>query len=268
MTEAEWLSATDYLALLIYLRGEGGLDPGPLGVTPGLHCSAGFLAQGDPERTTRRKLGLFAADVARRWDDLPLDEASRRIVAAYRAALDGRGSWDEFGEVLSAAYAVEDPAERPRLTSVIVMWSDDPHGVAALGGDVAMAAADLAAGESLAETYRDADNDDLWEWSFAGPPNPVWQATRAAVEGEYAPLLRCVVGNPFRPVAADPAWRTSTVVALAEAVYADRAWDRLPILADALEDAGCTDPAVLGHLRGPGPHARGCWAVDLLLGKG
>jgi hypothetical protein len=55
---------------------------------------------------------------------------------------------------------------------------------------------------------------------------------------------------------------------LAEGIYADRAWDRLPVLADALEDAGCGDPAVLGHLRGPGPHARGCWVVDLVLGKG
>jgi hypothetical protein len=82
-----------------------------------------------------------------------------------------------------------------------------------------------------------------------------------------APLLRCIVGNPFRPVSIDPSWLTSTVVALVHGIYDDRAFDRLPILADALEDAGCDHPDILGHCRGVGPHARGCWVVDLVLGK-
>ncbi|MFO0796468.1 MAG: hypothetical protein U0804_03265 [Gemmataceae bacterium] len=80
-------------------------------------------------------------------------------------------------------------------------------------------------------------------------------------------LLRDIVGNPFRPVAFDPAWRTEAVVGLARGAYEDRAFDRLPVLADALEDAGCADAAVLAHCRGPGPHVRGCWVVDLVLGK-
>ncbi len=80
-------------------------------------------------------------------------------------------------------------------------------------------------------------------------------------------LIREVFGNPFRPVAFDPAWRTATVEAIAAGVYADRAFDRLPVLADALEDAGCDAADLLAHLRGPGPHVRGCWAVDLVLGK-
>ena len=75
------------------------------------------------------------------------------------------------------------------------------------------------------------------------------------------------VANPFRPVTADPRWLTATAVALAQAIYEDRAFDRMPILADALEEAGCDDADVLTHLRGDGPHARGCWAVDLVLGK-
>lgn len=62
-------------------------------------------------------------------------------------------------------------------------------------------------------------------------------------------------------------WRTSVVLALAEGVYADRAFDRLPILADALQEAGCDDADLLDHCRGPGSHARGCWVVDLILGK-
>jgi hypothetical protein len=81
-------------------------------------------------------------------------------------------------------------------------------------------------------------------------------------------LLREVLGNPFRPVTVDPAWLTPTVVALAAGIYADRAFDRLPILADALQDAGCDLADIHAHCRGPGPHVRGCWVVDLVLGKG
>jgi hypothetical protein len=80
-------------------------------------------------------------------------------------------------------------------------------------------------------------------------------------------LVRDIFGNPFRPVAPDPRWLTSTAVALADGIYADRAFDRLPILADALEEAGCDDADVLAHCRSDGPHARGCWVVDLVLGK-
>ncbi len=64
-----------------------------------------------------------------------------------------------------------------------------------------------------------------------------------------------------------PAWRSETVVALASGIYAERAFDRLPILADALEEAGCNHPDVLAHCRGSGPHARGCWVVDLVLNR-
>jgi hypothetical protein len=82
-----------------------------------------------------------------------------------------------------------------------------------------------------------------------------------------AELLRDIFGNPFRPVTADPSWLTSTVVALARGIYDDRAFDRLPILADALQDAGCDHADILAHCRSDDPHARGCWVVDLLLGK-
>ncbi len=82
-----------------------------------------------------------------------------------------------------------------------------------------------------------------------------------------ADLLRCIVGNPFRPVAFAPSWRSETAVTLASGIYADRAFDRLPILADALEEVGCDHADVLTHCRGPGPHARGCWVVDGVLGR-
>jgi hypothetical protein len=90
---------------------------------------------------------------------------------------------------------------------------------------------------------------------------------REAEVGQQTRLLRCIFGNPFRPVTFAPAWRTETALALATGIYEDRAFDRLPILADALEEAGCDVADVLTHCRGPGPHARGCWVVDGVLGK-
>jgi hypothetical protein len=80
-------------------------------------------------------------------------------------------------------------------------------------------------------------------------------------------LIRDIFGNPFRPVAVDPSWRTSTVVALAQQMYESRDFAPMPVLADALQDAGCDNEDVLAHCRGAGPHVRGCWVVDLILGK-
>jgi hypothetical protein len=99
----------------------------------------------------------------------------------------------------------------------------------------------------------------------------VRDAAEAAVQ---AALLRDVIGSPFRAIAFDPAWRTPTVLTLARASYDNRLLpsgllepDRLAVLADALEESGCTDAGILGHLRSPGPHVRGCAIVDLILGK-
>jgi hypothetical protein len=83
-----------------------------------------------------------------------------------------------------------------------------------------------------------------------------------------AALLRDIFGNPFRPVAFDPAWRTSTAVAIAQQMYVSRDFFAMPILADALQDAGCDSDDVLTHCRDAnGVHVRGCWVVDLVLGK-
>jgi hypothetical protein len=80
-----------------------------------------------------------------------------------------------------------------------------------------------------------------------------------------ADLVRCLFGNPFRPLNFDPAWRTTTAVGLARGIYDENAFDRLPILADALEDAGCDDAEALKHCRVEVVHARGCHVVDALL---
>ncbi len=90
-------------------------------------------------------------------------------------------------------------------------------------------------------------------------------------------MLREVFGNPFRPITLAStilAWNGATVVRLGQAAYDERQMPegtldngRLAVLADALEEAGCTDAGILNHLRGPRNHVRGCWVVDLLLGK-
>jgi hypothetical protein len=112
-----------------------------------------------------------------------------------------------------------------------------------------------------------------WETQVASGLNP-YPDTPASFKGpeqaHQACLVRDLFGNPFRPVTVAQSWLTwggGTVAQIAQGIYADGAFDRLPVLADALEDAGCTDAVVLDHLRGPGPHARGCWAVDVLLDK-
>jgi hypothetical protein len=86
--------------------------------------------------------------------------------------------------------------------------------------------------------------------------------------------VRDIFGNTFRNITIDPVWLTSTVTNLAQSAYEERTLPsgeldpaRLAVLSDALEETGCDNAYILRHLRGPGPHVRGCWVVDLLLGK-
>ena len=99
---------------------------------------------------------------------------------------------------------------------------------------------------------------------------PIDQPRLADAQRKQTFLLRDIVSNPFRPIALDPAWlawNDATLVKLAQAIYDIRAFERMPELADALEEAGCTNTYILNHCRGEGPHVRGCWVVDLILGK-
>jgi hypothetical protein len=99
---------------------------------------------------------------------------------------------------------------------------------------------------------------------------PMWEAEEANEYVRQAALLRDVVGNPFRIPFIDPAWtkwNDGAVVRLARTIYEERRFEAMPILADALEDAGCCDEVILNHCRAGGEHARGCWVVDALLGK-
>jgi hypothetical protein len=93
--------------------------------------------------------------------------------------------------------------------------------------------------------------------SFAGPPGA----------DAYTGVLRDIYGNPFKPVAFDPSWRTSSVLSLACMMYDTNDFTAALVLADALQDGGCESEDILSHLRGPGPHVRGCWVTDLVLGR-
>ncbi|VTR93161.1 Uncharacterized protein OS=Sorangium cellulosum (strain So ce56) GN=sce5710 PE=4 SV=1 [Gemmata massiliana] len=94
-----------------------------------------------------------------------------------------------------------------------------------------------------------------------------WQKIVQSEHARQTTTLRDTFGNPFRPITFSPEWRTGTAVSLAQQMYESRDFGTMPILADALQDAGCDSADVLDHCRGEGPHVRGCWVVDLVLGK-
>ena len=86
-------------------------------------------------------------------------------------------------------------------------------------------------------------------------------------DNEFRRIAADIFGSYAEPLTFDPTWRTSTAVALAQQMYESRDFSPLPILADALQDAGCEHPDILSHCRGTGVHVRGCWVVDLVLAK-
>jgi hypothetical protein len=118
----------------------------------------------------------------------------------------------------------------------------------------------LARDEQLDETIRKSMH-------YCGEGG--WRTARNTIERHAVArsLIRCILSNPFRPMSLDPSWLTFTVVAIAEGIYQERAYDRMPILADALQDAGCENEDILAHCRQPDEHVRGCWVVDLLTGR-
>jgi hypothetical protein len=138
---------------------------------------------------------------------------------------------------------------------------------------------ELAAAITTAERWADGDRtaDLTLHATFYVCFKAAWQAAeegtalavaawaesshkRLAEEAEID-FLRCVTGNPFRPVQVNPRWLTAAVASLARTIYEERSHACLPILADALEEAGCDNKDMLTHLRSDGPHCRGCWPV-------
>jgi hypothetical protein len=268
MTEAEWLACAELMPMLIFLRGEvepSDREPDP---RPRLITGYGDLISGEGTRVTARQLGRFAYKCCQGWWNLPLDQASRHLIANYQRFVAGEGSWGEF---LASCQRMSDAAgrgERPLVNTLAFQWSLTPYGAAGLTQDLAWVTACYQHRERIEELERTASDDERFAWGFFGYDFPEFGATARAVLQPLPSLLREVVGNPFRPVALDPAWLAwnhGTVPAIARRVYEERAFHDLPILADALEDAGCTEADILAHCRQPGEHVRGCWVVDLIL---
>jgi hypothetical protein len=251
VTEAEWLTETTPSVMLNFLRG----------------------------KASARKLGLYACACVRRVWHLLDDRRSREAVEAVEneamqeADLHSieAGARQTNGE--HYARIIREPVGAGRWTARAFQAAASAATAVLNGSPVynnaswarqAAEGATMEAGEAVRYAERATGSDGR---------------TRTKTERSVqATFLRDVVGNPFRPApAVDPAWlawQGGTVARLALAAFHDRllpsgALDpsRLALLADALEDAGCTDAELLGHLRGPGPHVRGCWVVDLVLSK-
>ncbi|AMV27422.1 hypothetical protein VT84_23685 [Gemmata sp. SH-PL17] len=207
----------------------------------------GLMLQFLRDRSHDRKLRLFAVACCRRvWDALTDEDARRAVVVAERLA-DGHAT---RGERRAATRAL---SKRPREPATLAAACAVHETI----NKVEEASAHAAA---LARSTGDELVFDLSE--LVGLRDRFYSALAS-----HAPLLRDIFGNPFRPVPFSPSWRTSTAVTLATQMYESRDFGAMPILADALQDAGCDCADVLDHCRGPGPHVRGCWVVDLVLGK-
>ena len=247
MTEQDWDDGTDPESMLEFLRG----------------------------KASRRKQRLFACACCRRvWDTLP-DEGDRRAVEAAEQHADGL-----LGEerLVAARLPLAQAALRARRTISAAFFAAGP-----LGADLAVVVS-LAAGARGWAVSRAAEARARARGEPVLAPKAErrrWKSARKGVEAQerarQAALVREVFGNPFRPAAIEAGWRAwhgGAVVRLAGALYEERELPaghldlaRLAVLADMLEEAGCGDADLLAHLRGPGPHVRGCWVVDLLLAK-
>ena len=189
-----------------------------------------------------RKLRLFACEACYRvWDYLtPTCQEALSVLVQYA---DGLADKDELSGAQNRA--VES-----------LRCAEDEAVYFATDADTWMAAREAI--------YGVAGKEIIWGWPGRNETNVVEQYRELAIAAD---LLRDIFGNPFRPVTFSPAWRTDTAVALAQQMYDAREFHAMPILADALQDAGCDNPDVLNHCRESGPHVRGCWVVDLVLGK-
>jgi hypothetical protein len=193
-------------------------------------------------RPSERKVRLFNAAICRRfWDHLP--ESSQAILSESEALADGLVQATDEMALCWQANEIVAPFDRQYPTKQFP-----------------------------------SDEVRIQRWAavavcYAVLPNDLWGAVAALgeispIEKEpYSIIFRDVFANPFRPVVLDHSWLTPKAVALAQQIYDNRAFDRLPVLAGALEEAGCQDEDTLAHCRAPGPHVRGCWVVDLILDK-
>jgi hypothetical protein len=230
MTEGEWRTGTDPGALLEFARG----------------------------RLSDRVARLYAVACCRRVWHLLIDPRSRSAVEQAAETAEGlRMPWS-----LAAAEEAAETAVIDLSLGTDPEWLAPEQQAILWAAHAAHAAANLWAFTAAINAARfAADALEAVDVSFCHP------AFLSPVRRQQCGLVHCLAGDPFHPPTFHPAWRSANAVALARTAYEEDCWDRLPILADALMDAGCEDESLLGHLRGPGPHARGCRAVDLVLGR-
>jgi hypothetical protein len=194
-------------------------------------------------RASDRKLRLFACACCRAAPDDRIGDAEVRAIETSERYADGLATREQLRAARKAVFS-----RLGRYVCHLQPW----HAVWLVAG--------VLLNLTAAPLLPSIDEEDWFDGYF--------QVLRQA-SSWHCPLLHDLFGPlPFRQVPFDPAWRTPDVRRVAEAIYEERAFDRLPILADALEEAGCDHAEILGHCRGPGDHVRGCWVVDLALGKG
>lgn len=218
------------------------------------HLLDHLLKPGKLHRTKagKRRLRLFACACCRDLWHLLDDPILRQVVETTERFAEGDIARAELDVLL------------PAVQSVIHTIDDS---------DAPGADRRTAAGVALSATMETAGSA---AWHMTATPIPLPGSGRKPLvnDADVRRLLCEVFGNPFRPVAVERRWKTRTTVSLAQAAYDERLLPsghldpaRLGVLSDALEEAGATGE-VLAHLRSAGPHVRGCWALDLILGKG
>ena len=188
----------------------------------------------------QRKIGLFGAACCRQYWDYLLPE-SQVILAEFEALLDRLPSPSER-DICAASGPLGDRANAA-VRLVVQAWFPGKFRVAAAK---AVCYAVIGSAFGAYGYFREVDS---------------------GAEATFIQLLRDIFGNPFRPVVGGLAWRDTNVQALAHAIYDESDFELLPVLADALEDAGETNAELLGHCREAHEHVQGCWALDFLLAR-
>jgi hypothetical protein len=260
MDEKEWLACMRPKPMLRFLIGTD--RPRVIDVEAFPHCKG-----------SDRKLRLFACACYRRIHHLLPNPRARAAVEVAERFADGRAASAELQQAWSGLQAV--------LEALEGTWraADGTERTELLPDHEALALAFQVCRDEAPKAAWYATYNASWTAAAIAHPraalsDPAFRATESAEEQVQANLLRCIFGLlPFRPFPLDPlwpAWNEGMAVKLAEGIYQDRDFssERMGVLADALEDAGCADEQILTHLREPGLHAQGCWVIDSLTKRG
>ena len=219
-----------------------------------------------------RKIRLFALACCRRVECALVDDRSRSALAGLEQYIEGQLNRDDLLMLRALAKEASDAIESPLYVDGAVEGNSESAAACAV-----FCSTDPESASPSQQSITLSSVASAAFWARAALSDPVWRRTKSSAEAEaadaaenqmQAALLRDIFGNPFRSVSLDRAWLTTDVLALARGIYDERAFDRMPILADALQDAGCDNDDILFHCRDANQvHVRGCWVLDLILGK-